>query len=228
MATKIITDDNFNEKDALDFEDSRNYLMIKSNKRAWLVAYISLVLTVMLGIAIMFLTPLKTVELTVVKVDKNGHVEIVTNLNEIFITGDEALDKHFIGQYVKTREQYYFATLNKDFEKVQLFSSPKVAKEYVHFMLDKKTGRAEQLKDNKEISVNILSIVPKKIAGELTATIRIDVIEKDKNGSILGTVTKIVTLTYDYLPMKLDMKERLENPLGFAITSYRTDEEIKE
>ncbi len=80
MKTKYITDDNFDKDNALDFETSRNYLISKSNKRAWLVAIVSLFVTVLLVIAIVVMLPLKRVDVVAVKVDKNGFVEIVTNL----------------------------------------------------------------------------------------------------------------------------------------------------
>lgn len=225
---KNITDDNFNEKDAFDFEDSRNYLIIKSNRRAWTVATISLVVTLILSLAVVFLTPLKTVELAVVKVDKNGFVDIVTQLDEQVITTDEAIDKHFIGRYIKTREQYYFGSLNKDFETVQMLSSSDVSQKYINEMINKKTGRAEVYKDKQEVDVHIISIVLNKKVDEFVATIRVETVERDvKNTTGVNTI-KVITLTYEYLPIKLNTKSRLENPLGFVVTSYRVDEEIKE
>ncbi len=228
MATKNITDDNFNEKDAFDFEDSRNYLIIKSNRRAWTVATISLIVTLILALAVVLLTPLKTVELAIVKVDKNGFVDIVTQLDEQVITTDEAIDKHFVGRYVKTREQYYFGSLNKDFETVQMFSSVDVSKKYISDMTSKDVGRAELYKDIKEVDVNIISVVLSKKTDEMVATVRIETVERDKKTTTGENKIKVITLVYEYLPLKLNTKTRLENPLGFVVTSYRVDEEIKE
>ena len=229
MATKNITDDNFNEKDAFDFEDSRNYLIIKSNRRAWTVATISLIVTLILALAVVLLTPLKTVELAIVKVDKNGFVDIVTQLDEQIITTDEAIDKSFIYRYVKTKEQYYFETLNQDFETVQMLSSPNVQKKYIAEMTDKEKGKANILKDKIGIEVKILSIVLTNKSDEKIATVRIETIKKSKNNdNAPEKEIKVVTLTYDYLPIKQNASLRLENPLGFVVTSYRVDEEIKE
>ena len=228
MAKKIVTDNNLDNQAAFDYEDSRNYLIIKSNRRAWTVAIISLLVTLLLALAVLFLTPLKTVELAVVKVDKNGHIDIISDLSEQVIAPDEALNNHFIGQYVKTREQYYFNTLNKDFEKVQLHSNASESDKYIKSMIDKEVGKAELLKDKVEIEVNILSIVTKEVSSELTSTIRVDVLKKDsRTGALIDNSTKVITLTFEYLPIKLNAKSRLENPLGFVVTSYRVDEEIK-
>lgn len=228
MATKTIKNENINNKDVLDFEDSRNYLIAKSNKRAWTVAIFSLAITICLAIAIMLITPLKTVELAVVRVDKNGQIDILTNLAEEIITPDEALNKHFIGQYVKLREQYYFTTLNADFEKVQLYTNQSESKKYVDSMVNENYGKATVLKNKVEIDVKLLSIVTKEVAGEQTATIRADIITKDsRSNEVTNQATKVITLTFEYLPMKLNTKSRLENPLGFIVTSYRIDEEMK-
>ena len=225
---KILTDDNYNQQSAWDYDSARSYLIDKSNKRAWKITYISLTLTIMLGIAVMLLTPLKTVELMVVKVDKNGFVDIVTQLDEQVITTDEAIDKHFVGRYVKTREQYYFGSLNKDFETVQMFSSVDVSKKYISDMTSKDVGRAELYKDIKEVDVNIISVVLSKKTDEMVATVRIETVERDKKTTTGENKIKVITLVYEYLPLKLNTKTRLENPLGFVVTSYRVDEEIKE
>ena len=228
MKTKYITDDNFDKDNALDFEISRNYLISKSNQRAWLVAIISLFVTVLLVIAIVVMLPLKRVDVVAVKVDKNGFVEIVTNLQEEVMKTDEAIDKHFIARYVKTREQYYYNTLNQDYERTQMLSSKLVSDNYIKFMTADKTGRYETLKNKFEIEAEILSIVLNDSNGTKTSTIRVQTKEKDLTTSNVQENIKVITLTYDYLPMKQNSKSRLENPLGFVINSYRIDEEIKE
>lgn len=228
MKSKNITDDNINYEMALDFETSRSYLINKSNKRAWLVAIISLFVTVLLVIAIVVMLPLKRVDVVAVKVDKNGFVEVVTNLQEQVMKTDEAIDKHFIARYVKTREQYYYNTLNQDYERTQMLSSKLVSDSYIKFMTADKTGRYETLKNKFEIEAEILSIVLNDSNGTKTSTIRVQTKEKDLTTSNTKENIKVITLTYDYLPMKQNSKSRLENPLGFIVNTYRVDEEIKE
>jgi len=223
--SKNITDKNINVVEAIDFESQRNYLIEKSSKRAWLIAFISLSVTLILAIAIIVMLPLKRVDLAVVKVDKNGFVEIVTNLNEQTISKDEALDKYFVGRYVKVREQYYYNTLNQDYESVQRLSDTKVAQIYIEYMIGN-NGKMQEYKDKKEIEVTLLSIVLNDSNGVKTATVRIQLDTKDTASNKAASAIKVVTLTYDYLPLKLTSKSRLENPLGFAVTSYRIDEEI--
>jgi type IV secretion system protein VirB8 len=225
---KILKDENYNEKDAWNYDVSRKEEINKSSKRAWTVAFISLLMTLFLGIALMLLTPLKTVELMVVKVDKNGFVEIKTQLDEEIISTTEAMDKSFVNRYVKTKEQYYFETLNFDFETVQMFSAPKVQKDYVESMTNKQNGKAVVLADKHSIEVKILSIVLSNKNDEKIATIRIETTKKTKNSNTDEKDIKVITLTYEYLPIKQNASLRLENPLGFIVNSYRVDEEIRE
>lgn len=225
---KILKDENYNEKDAWNYDVSRNEEIRKSSKRAWTVAYISLALTIIIAIALMLLTPLKTVELMVVKVDKNGFVDIKTQLDEEVLTTSEAIDKSFVNRYVKTKEQYYFETLNADFETVQMFSAPKVQKDYVESMTNKQNGKATVLGDKNFIEVKILSIGLSNKNDENIATVRIEASKKTKNSHIEDKEIKVITLTYEYLPLKQNASLRLENPLGFIVNSYRVDEEIRE
>jgi len=222
-----VTDENYNEQSALDYDSARSYLIEQSNKRAWMITYISLALVVLLSLAIILMLPLKNTQLAVIKVDKNGFVEVATKLDEEIISTNEALDKSFIGRYVKLKEQYYYETLNKDFETVQMFSSPKVSQDYINTMLDKKTGRANVLQDNKELEVKILSIVLHNKDEENIATVRIETNLKEKNSNNVQSDIKVITLTYEYQTnMRQDASLRLENPLGFIVNSYRVDEEI--
>ena len=92
-------------------------------------------------------------------------------------------------------------------------------------MTETKTGRADRYKQTKEVSVDIVSVVINK-KDENVATIRIISNLKDKSTSNISQKTKVITLSYEFMPMSLNAKTRLENPLGFLVTSYRIDEEI--
>ena len=224
---KNITNDNFNQSKALDFESSRLYIIDKSNKRAWLVTFIFGFISLLLTIAIIVMLPLKKVDLAVVKVDKNGFLDVITNIQEEILTTSEAWDKHFIYKYVKTREQYFYNILNQDYETTQLYSSKKVADNYIEEMTNEKYGKTSIYKNNVELDVNILSIVLNESNGTRTSTIRAEIIKKDASSENIEKNIKVITLAYEYLPIKLNTKNRLENPLGFVVSSYRVDEEIK-
>ncbi|MCV3443915.1 type IV secretion system protein [Campylobacter sp. IFREMER_LSEM_CL1097] len=212
---------------ALNFEASVRYLIEKSNQRAWLVAFISMAISIIAVIAVIFLTPLKTTEPYVIRVDNTtGMVDIITSLQEEQINSIEALDKYFISQYIKARESYYYKFLNQDYVLTQLMSDENVANEYRAIYAG--DNALDQIyKDNVEVSVKILSIVLGNSNGVKTSTIRALITKKDSVTKSTQQSTKVITLAYDFLLAKTSEENRILNPLGFKVTNYRVDEEIR-
>ena len=212
---------------AMDYEASFRYLIDKSNKRAWLIAFVSIFIAIISIVAVVLLTPLKTIEPYVIRVDNTtGMVDILTILDEKEISSNEALDKYFISQYVKAREGYYYELLNQDYLLTQLMSSEKVANEY-RAWYEGENARDQILKNSNEVNVQILSIVLGNSNGVKTSTIRAKIITKNLNTRGLSESTKVITLSYDYILAKASEENRILNPLGFKVTNYRIDEEIK-
>lgn len=121
-----------NDNVALTYEASIRYLVEQSNKRAWLIAFLAVIISAIAVTAVCLLTPLKSVEPYVIRVDNTtGMVDIITSVNEETLTGNEALDKYFAGLYVKTREGYYFNMLQNDYTLTQILSAPNIAADYV-------------------------------------------------------------------------------------------------
>ncbi|EFV4183198.1 type IV secretion system protein [Campylobacter jejuni] len=201
--------------------------MDKSNKRAWLIAFVSIFIAIISIVAVVLLTPLKTIEPYVIRVDNTtGMVDILTMLDEKEISSNEALDKYFISQYVKAREGYYYELLNQDYLLTQLMSSEKVANEY-RAWYEGENARDQILKNSNEVNVQILSIVLGNSNGVKTSTIRAKIITKNLNTRGLSESTKVITLSYDYILAKASEENRILNPLGFKVTNYRIDEEIR-
>ncbi|EAJ8444959.1 type IV secretion system protein [Campylobacter jejuni] len=212
---------------AMDYEASFRYLIDKSNKRAWLIAFVSIFIAIISIVAVVLLTPLKTIEPYVIRVDNTtGMVDILTMLDEKEISSNEALDKYFISQYVKAREGYYYELLNQDYLLIQLMSSEKVANEY-RAWYEGENARDQILKNSNEVNVQILSIVLGNSNGVKTSTIRAKIITKNLNTRGLSESTKVITLSYDYILAKASEENRILNPLGFKVTNYRIDEEIR-
>lgn len=213
-------------KESLDFESSVAYLVQQSNKRAWLVAFVSVFIAILSIIAVLLLTPLKTVEPYVIRVDNvTGMVDIITTLTEEQITQNEALDKYFISSYVKAREGYFYEMLNNDYKFVQLLSSNEVASAY-RAIYQGENAKDIKLKNNYQIEVEILSIVLNQSNGVKTSTIRANLKTKNKSQRKKNKQTIVITLAYDYFLGELKEESRILNPLGFKVLTYRIDEEI--
>lgn len=211
----------------ISYEASIRYLIERSNKRAWAVAFVSVLISVLCVIALIMLTPLKTAYPYVIRVnDTTGMVDIITSVTNENLTSNEALDKYFVSTYVKTRQAYYYDILEQDYIKTQILSSPKVAEEYRSIYVGE-NSRAERLKNKVEVSIDITSVVLGESAGMKTATVRFNENSTELGSKIIKKDSKIATLSYDYFPDEMTSEqERLENPLGFKVLTYRIDAEI--
>ena len=210
----------------LDFELKLSDILLKSNKRAWIITFISTILLCAVILLYLFKPLIKT-EPFVIQVDKTtGLTQMLSSVSEKKITYNEAIDKFFTSQYVKKREQYFYSLLSKDYVYVQLNSTPKVAEEYIKIYTGKES-RDKILGQGIEEKVKVLSVTLGENAYIKNATVRIK-IDTYKKGVVVDSKIKIVTLAYTYMPaLKATEKERLSNPLGFKVTSYRVDAEVK-
>ncbi|WP_297880156.1 type IV secretion system protein [uncultured Campylobacter sp.] len=222
---------NNDEETALSYVASIRYLVEKSNKRAWLIAIISAIIALASICAIAYMTPLKQSVPYVIRVDNTtGMVDIITSVKDTEFSSNEALDKYFTSLYVKTREGYHYNLLTQDYTLTQILSSPQVAQDYVK-IYEGANARQEVLKNDNEVSIDINSVVLGESADIKTATIRFNATTSALSNSGKNTVqtsAKVATLSYEYSPADLTTEdERLQNPLGFKVTTYRIDDEIR-
>ena len=209
----------------LDFELRLSDILQKSNSRAWFITFISILLLCAVILLYIF-KPLTKTEPFIIQVEKStGFTQVLSILNEKNIEYTEAIDKFFISQYVKKREQYYYALLSNDYEYTQLNSIKTVSDSYRKIYTGEKARDKVLGAGTKEI-VKIISVSLGISAGLKNSTIRIKIDRKEK-GIITSSKVKVVTLSYDYFPaIRATEKERLLNPLGFKVTEYRVDVEI--
>lgn len=166
---------------AISYEASIRYIAEQSNKRAYLISGVALLVAIISVVAVCLLTPLKSVESYVIRVDNTtGMVDIITSVNEEQFTGNEALDKYFATMYVKAREGYYYDILQNDYELTQILSLPNVASEYLRIYEGEK-ARDQVLKDDFEVEIDIVSVTLSNSAGALVATIRFNEITKKQD-----------------------------------------------
>jgi len=217
-------------KEAISYEENRQLELVKSRKVAWIIAGISIALAALSIVTIFLMMPLKTVVPYVIKENVvTGETRIVTMLDKKTLRTDEATDKFFASNYVKKREEYYYDILAKDYYEVLLFSDPKVQLEYKS-IYSGPDSRDKLLKNKYKVEVEILSVVLSESAGTPVATVRSKVTTKDTNARTPGVTSYITsTLAYEYQPYKeMSEEDRLLNPLGFTVLSYRKDREVKQ
>lgn len=203
------------------FETSRIDLIKKSNKRAWMVAGVSLAMTAAAIGAVVFLTPLKTVEPYVIRVDNNtGQTDIVYALKEREISKDEQMDRYWLKNYVTFRESYDWYNVQTNYDTTMIFSGDREQKQLAEFF-NSEAAPYKMFKNDIRADIKITSI---SYVGDL-AQVRFERRLRDLRDPRKEPVVQklIATIAYQYLNTKVPQEERLINPLGFKVESYKTD-----
>lgn len=216
---------------ALSYEEDKELMFKRSNKIAWTIAALAIafnVATVAIGGYFGKSIIEKVSEPKILGFDRStGAFDYITTVNQGAIEeleGKEALDKFLVNNYIQIRESYTYQTIQKTYELTQLFSSDDVADQYRQ-EYDREDSLDKLLKTGTA-TVKVNSIVLEQISGENIATARIEVLynEKEKLGEFKRNYT--VRLSYTYKPeIELNLSSRMENPLGFFVTSYQRVQE---
>jgi type IV secretion system protein VirB8 len=224
---------------SVDFEIAVGDQARRSERRAWMVASASLVMSLILVCGYFYMLPLKEKVPYIVMADANSGLSSVAQLTDDVvnrrISASEAINRSNIAHFILARESFDVAIINlRDWATVLTMSSPGVAQVYVNLHAQsnpdapfKTYGR------DRAIRVKILSIV--LIGGgdgvpPKGATVRFQRTVFNKlTGQSVPLDSKIATIEFAYKPnLKMDDQYRVENPLGFQVTTYRVDNDYAE
>ena len=196
----------------------------RSRRMAWIVAAVAGVIALLLAIALVIMLPLKTVVPYTILVDRQtGNVEALDPLAESRVQADGALTRSFLMQYVTARESFVPDTFDHDYAKVTLMSAPQVRQEYVARMsANNPLSPLSYMRPGGTIRVEIRSI--SQLDNE-RALVRFTTI-RDEPGSVAQAHQFWAAIVgYGYSNAEMSERDRLLNPLGFQVTSYRRDAE---
>ena len=214
------------------FEQDRVEIAKENAKTAWKVATGSGVLALVLGIAIVVMMPLKTVDYRLLYIDpQTGMTQIIQPLADAReITYGEALDKHWLNRYVITRGSYQWQTVQDAFDYIKLTSRHDVFSAY-NTQLRAKNSPVEVFKDYKKIRLEdvAISFLPTR-QDQMLAQVSFTkvVLNSDDTPDTSYLPTKwSATVTFDYLKEIKKESERQLNPLGFRVTSYQENRVIQ-
>lgn len=204
--------------------EQETYLGLKRSRAlAWGVAGTASTIALALGISISFLLPLKEPVPYVITVDKqSGYLEIAKTLDETPLKKEQAITDYNLVRYVTAREGYLNPIVAENYQLVQSMSAGEAAKE--HKMLwdgENPNNPSVVLGFDGEVKIEILGVSE---LNEKTSSVRFDRHVK-LNGKI-RTTRHTAIIVHDYVNEKQTNEERLKNPLGFKVTSYRVSQEI--
>lgn len=202
----------------------------KSKKIAWRVAGGASLLALCMGVAISVLVPLKEKELAIVSVgEKTGRSELITQVKQEKILQSEALGRYFVSTYITLREGYNYPSLQSDYETVQLYSSNTVKDAYLR-LFDSDSAPDKIYNNNgSHVVVEVISnIISDATAPDKLSTVRFKKTIRNFRTGQVSTSYWTARVTYRFEPSKSSISSVREvNPLGFAVTSYQTDREIR-
>ncbi|WP_253251097.1 virB8 family protein [Vibrio mediterranei] len=214
------------------FEEDRVALAITSRNTAWKVAGAAVLVTLLLAIAVVIMMPLKTVDYRLLTVNPaTGTTEIVQPLADAKrTTYGEALDKYWLHRYIQTRGAYQWQTVRDAFDFVQLTSRQDVFSAY-NTALRAKNSPVEVFKDKKKIrmkniAISFLPTHQDQVLAQVSFTKEV-LNNNDTPDPTYAPTRWSATVTFDYLKDINTDLERLLNPLGFRVTSYREDKVIE-
>lgn len=207
----------------VDWEASRTRENTRSKNIAWFITSFFGLITLLAVGALFALVPLKETTPFLVRVDDaTGVPDLISSLDETKISFDDVQDKYWLANYVLARESYDWYTLQNDYNKVGLLSTLETAADY-KALFEGKESLTEVYGKNITVRVKVLSVVPN---GRGTGTVRFTKTLKMANRT--PVVKKwVATLAFDYqTDNKLLESDRLINPFGFRVLSYRVDPEF--
>jgi len=204
----------------------RDYLeeLVRSRRAAWRVATGAAVLVAAALAAGVALVPLKRVEALVLRVDNaTGAVDLVTTLRDGQASYGEVVDRYFLNKYVLARERYDYETLQTAYDTTALMSSAEVQREYAALFEGPK-ARDKVLANRVRIVVTVRSIAPGTTRNTALVRFATRVARGDGTGEPEESLVAIIG--FRYVGSAMHEQDRLVNPLGFQVTSYRVDPEI--
>lgn len=207
-------------EESRSWAEDREETRARSERRAWMVATTAIGVAALEALAIVGLTPLKTVEPYTLLVDRQtGYVQTLKPLDPQRVTDDAALTQSFLTQYVIAREGYDYDAVRDDYRKVGLWSTGEARQSYVTLM--QSTNVESPLlryprSTTIDVTIKSVSSLSKGVAMVRYATER-----HDAGGPASDRRDWVAVVRFGYSNAPLSVADRMINPLGFQVSRYR-------
>lgn len=225
MASKAakVTKDNLERylSEARSWETDKVKAIERSRKTAWVIASFAGLLSLFAVLAVAMLSPLKSVQPYVVRVDNaTGAVDIVNALTGTPAKYDEAVNKYFLQNYVRWREGYSKQLASEFYNNVGLMSVGIEQKKYFDYFNPRNPKSPINLYgDQSRVVVKVKGI--SFITPNIALVRYLKTVESDNQAS--QTTHWAATIAFQYSAGAMSERDRLVNPLGFQVTEYRND-----
>lgn len=208
---------------ALEIAEGRLADATKSRRRAWFLTWTLIVICAAQAAAIAIMLPLRDVVPYTILVDRQtGYVEAVRGVQTGALREDEALVHSFLAQYVIQRETIDPVDFPNRYERVTLWSAETARSEYVAlYAAGSPDSLLDDMRPNETISVRVNEI---ELLDRSTARVRFTTTRRTPDAApVEADWQTVASFRFTGAPMR--MEDRLINPLGFQVVSYRRDAE---
>jgi type IV secretion system protein VirB8 len=211
-------------QEARSWDQDRLAAAQRSKRLAWTVAAGASVLALAAMSAVVALAPLKSVEPFVVRVDRaTGGVDVMTGLKgRGNLTYDEAVSKYFLGQYLRAREGYLPVAAEDNFRQVSIMSTPAEQQRWADYFRPANPQSPPATYGQQayaEVEIRAISFINPHVASvRFHKTVR-------KPDQVIGS-DWVATISFTYTKVPMLESDRLKNPLGFQVATYRADPEV--
>ncbi|MEA2999966.1 MAG: type secretion system protein VirB8 [Sphingomonadales bacterium] len=210
--------------EAASWNRDRQEALRNSRRAAWWVATGASVIAVAEALALILLTPLKTVVPYTLLVDRNtGFVQALKPLDPDKVAPDAALTQSFLVQYVIARESFDLDMMNESYRKVGLWSAEQARSDYLNgVQISNPQSPMAIYPRTTVIETRVKSVSP---VGRNVALVRFDTIRRDAGGQVQLPRPWVAVIRYRFSGEPMKLEDRFLNPLGFQVVRYRRDAE---
>ena len=196
----------------------------RSRRIAWIVACVSAAVALLLAVALVILLPLKQIEPYTLLVDRQtGNVQALAPLDEQTVAPDAALTRSFLVQYVIARESFAADSYDRDYRRTTLWSSGPARQIYINRMQPSNPqSPLVFMRPGGTISVEVRSV---SSLDPRRALVRFTTVRSERGAQPQPPEYWVAVIGYGYSNAAMSETDRLLNPLGFQVTSYRRDAE---
>jgi type IV secretion system protein VirB8 len=198
---------------------------LRSSRRvAWIIAGVAASVALLEAVALVVLTPLKTVEPYTLLVDRQtGYVQALKPIDSERIAPDAALTQSFLVQYVIGRESFDIDSMQADYRKVSLWSAEKARAEYITGVQASNPSSPLNLYPRSTVIETRVKSV--SALGRNVAMVRFDTIRRDAGGQSAPVGSWAAIVRYRFTTGPLSAEDRYLNPLGFQVLRYQKNPE---
>lgn len=209
-------------REAKSWETDRLIAAEKSKKIAWAIALVAGGIALVSVIAVAGLTPLKSTELKIIRMDNvTGIVDVVTEIPNAKTNYSEAVNKYFAQLYIRYREGYSRELAEEYYATVGILSGGAEQRRYAEYFNPKNPqSPINVFGSNARVKTRVKSV---SFIKDNVALVRYTK-EIERGASERPSITHwAATLVFKYSGAPMDEKDRAVNPLGFQVTEYRND-----